>query len=76
MRRTSRDKIKKIWLWHQRLGHAAFGYLRLLLLSLFQKVSDSKLKWDVCILAKSHRVLYPLSFNKSTISFALIHSDI
>lgn len=29
-----------------------------------------------CILAKSDRVSYPVSMNKSTISFALIHSDV
>jgi hypothetical protein len=31
---------------------------------------------NTCILAKSHRVSYPVSMNKSTILFALIHSDV
>lgn len=68
--------MKKIWLWHRRLGHVSFGYLRKLLPSLFHNVKDSEFKCSVCILAKSHRVPYPLSLNKSMIPFALIHSDV
>ena len=35
---VSRDestRMKKIWLWHRRLGHSAFGYLKLLFPELF-----------------------------------------
>ena len=28
-------RMKKIWLWHRRLGHASFGYLKLLFPDLF-----------------------------------------
>lgn len=31
---------------------------------------------DTCILAKSHRAIYPLSMNKSDTPFALIHSNV
>ena len=69
---------KNIWLWHHQLGHASFGYLQKLFPSLFNDISDpsSSLKCNVCILAKSHRTSYPLSLNKSTKPFELIHSDV
>ncbi|KAM2654618.1 hypothetical protein EV2_026108 [Malus domestica] len=35
------NKVKRIWLWHRRLGHVSFGYLRKLLPSLFNGISDS-----------------------------------
>ena len=31
-------KKYEIWLWHRRLGHASFGYLKKLFPSLFQRV--------------------------------------
>ncbi|CAL9006226.1 unnamed protein product, partial [Prunus brigantina] len=37
---------------------------------------DSDFTCDTCILAKSHRVPYPLSTNKCTTPFTLIHSDV
>jgi len=65
-----------IWLWHRRLGHPSFGYMKHLFHELFINMSDSNLKCDTCILAKSHRVHYPLNMNKSDVSFALIHSNV
>jgi hypothetical protein len=69
---------KKIWLWHRRLGHASFGYLKKLFPSLFDDILDpsSSLKCNVCILAKSHRTSYPVNLNKRTKPFELIHSDV
>lgn len=43
---------------------------------LFSNVKASEFHCDICILAKSHRVPYPLSMNKSDTPFALIHSDV
>lgn len=43
---------------------------------LFLYVSIPDFKCEVCILAKSHRVHYPLSMNKSNDPFILIHSDV
>ncbi|CAL9009279.1 unnamed protein product [Prunus brigantina] len=78
--KTSGDPTKKIqnliWLWHRRLGHASFGYLKKLFPSWFSKLSDFNFKCDVCELAKSHRVSFPLSMNKSTVPFAIVHSDV
>ncbi|KAL6315004.1 hypothetical protein AAG906_030836 [Vitis piasezkii] len=41
----------EIWLWHQRLGHASFGYLKKLFLSLFAKSDISGFDCDICELA-------------------------
>ncbi|KAI5312648.1 hypothetical protein L3X38_041821 [Prunus dulcis] len=74
VKHPSDDKYRQIWLWHRRLGDPSFGYMRYLLPKLFSVFKDSDFKCDTCILAKSHRASYPLSMNKSTIPFALIHS--
>ena len=67
---------RQIWLWHRRLGHPSFSYMKYLFLDLFPKLPDSGFKCDTCILVKSHRVSYSTSLNKSDIPFALIHSDV
>ena len=69
-------KKSEIWLWHQRLGHASFGYLKKLFPSLFVKFDVSSFCCDVCELAKSHRASFPLSLNKSLVPFMVIHSDV
>ena len=76
MHHTVSNKERHIWLWHHRLGHPSFGYLKHLLPGLFSNVTHLNFKCDTCILAKSHRVSYPLSMNKSMISFDLIHYDV
>ncbi|BBH05733.1 P-loop containing nucleoside triphosphate hydrolases superfamily protein [Prunus dulcis] len=70
------SKQKQIWLWHCRLGHPSFSYMKHLIPDLFSGFKDSDFTCDTCILAKSHRVPYPLSTNKCTTPFALIHSDV
>ncbi|RVW79276.1 Retrovirus-related Pol polyprotein from transposon TNT 1-94 [Vitis vinifera] len=75
--RSSSDRNKaNILLWHRRLGHPSFGYLQLVFPTLFSGLSNLDFKCETCILAKSHRVSYPLSFNKSQMPFELIHSDV
>uniref|UniRef100_A0A2N9FXX4 Integrase catalytic domain-containing protein n=1 Tax=Fagus sylvatica TaxID=28930 RepID=A0A2N9FXX4_FAGSY len=69
-------KNGRVWLWHRRLGHPSFGYLRHLLPSLFSRLQNVDFKCDTCIKAKSQRVSYPVSLNKTDIPFALIHSDV
>ncbi|CAL2227525.1 unnamed protein product [Prunus armeniaca] len=69
-------KHKKIWLCHRRLGHLSFSYLKHLIPDLCSGLKDSNFKCDTCILAKSHRVPYPLSTNKCTTPFMLIHSNV
>ncbi|CAL2239261.1 unnamed protein product [Prunus armeniaca] len=70
------SKQKKIWLWHRRLGHSSFSYMKHLIPDLFSGFKDSDFTCDICILAKSHRVPYPLSTNKCTTPFTLIHFDV
>lgn len=67
---------RDIWLWHLRLGHPSFSYLKILFPKLFVGLSERSFQCETCILAKSHRVPYPLSFNKSQTPFVLVHSDV
>ncbi|KAI5315178.1 hypothetical protein L3X38_044354 [Prunus dulcis] len=69
-------RMKKIWLWHRRLGHASFGYLKLLFPDLFSQFAESDFHCETCILAKSHRISYPLRLNKSSLPFMIVHSDV
>ena len=72
------DKLQssKIWLWHRRLGHAFFGYLQKLFPQFFLQLTVSDFKCDICEVAKSHRVPFPISMNKSLVPFIVIHSDV
>ncbi|CAL2267942.1 unnamed protein product [Prunus armeniaca] len=72
----SEGERDKVWLWHKRLGHASFGYLKKLFPSLFSSLSVSSFQCDTCELAKSHRVPFPLSSNKSLVMFSLVHFDV
>ncbi|KAI5317496.1 hypothetical protein L3X38_037203 [Prunus dulcis] len=69
-----KDK-QQIWLWHRRLGHPSFGYLKRLFPSLLCSCDESSFKCETCILAKSHRTMFPLSDSKATKPFDLVHSD-
>ena len=70
------NKMEQVLLWHRRLGHPSFGYLKHVFPNLFSDTSLLNFKCEACILAKSHRVTFPLSMNKSNVPFALIHSDV
>jgi hypothetical protein len=74
--RSSDTDRATIWLWHRRLGHLSFGYLRKLQPHLFNVVHDSKFHCNICEMAKSHRITYLPSLNKSSEPFAVIHSDV
>ncbi|PRQ26985.1 putative RNA-directed DNA polymerase [Rosa chinensis] len=65
-----------VWLWHRRLGHLSFRYLKKLQPQLFSVVSDLDFHCDICELAKSHRISYSPSLNKSLVPFMKIHSDV
>ena len=68
-------KKSAIWLWHQRLGHVSFGYLKKLFPSLFVNSDISGFCCDICELAKSHCASFPLILNKSLLPFMVIHSN-
>ena len=72
----SRANKDMVWLWHRRLGHLSFSYLRKLNPNLFFHVNGSKLKCDISELAKSHKFSYLPSYNKSYVPFMTIHSDV
>ncbi|RVX14783.1 Retrovirus-related Pol polyprotein from transposon TNT 1-94 [Vitis vinifera] len=55
---------------------SAESQLSLILTTTVDLDTDLAFKCETCILAKSHRVSYPLSFNKSQMPFELIHSDV
>ena len=65
-----------IWLWHYRLGHPSFNYLQHLFPTLFKNVLHSNFKCKDCILGKSHRTNYPISYSKCNTPFEIIHSDL
>lgn len=62
-------KMEHISLWHRRLGHPSFSYLKPVFLDLFSYVSISDFKCEACILVISHQVPYPSSMNKSNALF-------
>ncbi|KAK3006834.1 hypothetical protein RJ639_015528 [Escallonia herrerae] len=66
------DKERQIWLWHYRLGHPSFLYLKHLFPSLFSDSHESLFRCETCILAKSHRVPYPISFENCEKPFMCI----
>lgn len=76
VRSQDNGQLKTVYLWHHLLGHASFGYLGKLLPSLFNNISYSCLKCNICTLAKSHPASYSPSFKKRTAHFELIHFDV
>ncbi|KAI5314963.1 hypothetical protein L3X38_044139 [Prunus dulcis] len=72
----SKEERGKVWLWHKRLVHVLFGYHKKLFPSLFYSLDVSSFQCDMCELAKSHRVPFPLNSNKSLVPFSLVHSDV
>jgi len=67
--------IRKLWLWHRRLSHPSFGYLKILFLSLFTSNTEP-IKCETCIRAKNHRVTFPPNNNRVNSAFSLVHSDV
>ena len=66
----------KIWLQHFRLGHPSFSILKVMFPLLFKGIDVENLHCDICELAKHKRAFFPVSNKRTSIHFALIHSDI
>ena len=66
----------QIMLWHYRLGHPSFPYLKKLFPNLFKGLNCSEFHCENCILSKSHRTIYPSRPYQASKPFYLIHSDI
>ena len=71
---TQKQKAE-IWLWHRRLGHASFGYLKKLFPSLFTNLDMSILKCNVCELEKCLHALFPSILDKRHVPFMIVHSN-
>ncbi|XP_038896599.1 aarF domain-containing protein kinase 1-like [Benincasa hispida] len=63
-------------LWHFRLGHPSFHYMKYLFPHLFHNINVFKLKWDVCVQAKQPRVSFKPQPYKPSKPFILFHSDV
>ena len=73
---TSYPKDSELLLWHKRMGHPTFQYLKHLFPSLCSNKTLLDFQCEVCELAKHHRVPFPKSKYKPSIQFTLIHSDL
>ncbi|KAG7598815.1 GAG-pre-integrase domain [Arabidopsis suecica] len=72
---TSKD-VSTTELWHCRLGHPSSKALKLLQFSdSTSSVFDSE-KCEICIQAKQTRDPFPLSANKTSFAFELVHCDL
>jgi GAG-pre-integrase domain len=65
-----------ILLWHKRLGHPSFGYLKKLSPHLFVGLENDKFVCETCIKAKSHKTSYFDSDKRSLVPFDLVHTDV
>uniref|UniRef100_A0A1S8ADA3 Uncharacterized protein n=1 Tax=Citrus limon TaxID=2708 RepID=A0A1S8ADA3_CITLI len=66
----------KIMLWHYRLGHPNFQYLKLLLPKLFMNKNPSVFRCESCELAKHHRAIFQSQPYKKSKPFTMIHSNV
>ena len=70
---SSKDEIM---LWHFRLGHPNFQYLKHLFPNLFSNKDHFSFQCKVCELAKHHRASFPLQSYKPSELFSIIHNDL
>ncbi|KAJ9704129.1 hypothetical protein PVL29_005425 [Vitis rotundifolia] len=73
---ASYPKDSELLLWHKRMGHPSFQYLKHLFSSLCSNKTLLDFQCEVCELAKHHRASFPKSKYKPSIPFTLIHSDL
>lgn len=71
---TTKDE-QSFELWHNRLGHPSAKIVALLP-SISVSVSALNKACDVCLRVKQTRDCFPISINKSSKFFDLIHVDI
>ncbi|CAJ2666701.1 unnamed protein product [Trifolium pratense] len=64
-----------VMLWHSRLGHPSFPYLKHLFPELFRNKDLSLFKCEACEFAKHQRSHFPLQPYKPSKPFSVIHSD-
>jgi hypothetical protein len=65
-----------VMLWHLRLGHPSFRYLKYLFPKLFHNKDLSFFNCEACEFAKHHRSSFPIQPYKPSKPFSVIHSDV
>lgn len=70
------NKEREIMMWHFRLGHRTFLYLKCLFPSLFIHKNPNLFYYEVCQLEKHTRNTYSPRSYKQSHHFPLIHGDI
>ncbi|CAL8994835.1 unnamed protein product [Prunus brigantina] len=65
---------------HATIGHGkrmgGLYYLQLPAAAVRGSCDESSFNCETCVMAKSHRTVFPLSNNKAALSFELVHSDV
>ena len=69
------NKISTIMLWHYRLGHPNFVYLKHLFPSLFVNINPQSLRCDICQFSKHSRHSFIPRPHQPSHPFSLIHGD-
>lgn len=73
---SSMSAYEQIMVWHYRLGHPSFIYLKRLFPYLFKHINPFELKCESCILAKSQRKSYISKPYQPLKPFYPFHSDV
>ncbi|GMI69800.1 hypothetical protein HRI_000649300 [Hibiscus trionum] len=73
---SSSFNLDPVMLWHFRLGHADFNYIKRMFPNLFLNNNSSSFTCAICQLAKHTRTTYLPASLKLTSPFSTIHSDI
>ena len=73
---ASISKENDVMLWHYRLGHPNFQYLKYLFPNLFKHKSPSSFQCEVCQFSKHHRASFFPQPYKRTSPFTVINSNI
>ena len=73
---SSSSVYDQIMIWHYRLGHPSFSYLKHLFPTLFKKLNPLSFQCESCLLAKSRRKSYIKTVYHSSKPFYLFHSDV
>jgi GAG-pre-integrase domain len=63
-------------LLHCRLGHISFTIFGKLYPKLYSRCNKTKLVCDACEFVKHTRTMYPISDNRSSSYFDIVHSDV
>jgi transposase InsO family protein len=67
---------EQIMVWHCRLGHPSFSYLKHLFPSLFKNINSASFQCESCLLSKSHRATYFPKPYRASKPLYLFHSDV